>query len=181
MSQTELQGQITSQDDSNEDGESFHIEASEAPLGINAAVPPPPATFADGLQLHVNPRSKSGYTRVESLADGRFRVSVDNAAQIGLLETCMMMPHEHAVDMHDVQGVHDERAMFLPAQGLDAEHTEQPLGIYATALEAATVYARYARMRVPQVALATALATAVALRCAAVCSTAWPNNTISPI
>ena len=182
MSQTELQGQITSQDDSNEDGESFHIEASEAPLGINAAVrPPPPATFADGLQLHVNPRSKSGYTRVESLPDGRFRVSVDNAAQIGLLETCMMMPHDHAVDMHDVQGVHDERAMFLPAQGLDAEHTEQPLGIYATALEAATVYARYARMRVPQVALATALATAVALRCAAVCSTAWPNNTISPI
>ena len=86
MSQTELQGQITSQDDSNEDGESFHIEASEAPLGINAAVPPPPATFADGLQLHVNPRSKSGYTRVESLSDGRFRVSVDSAAQIGLLE-----------------------------------------------------------------------------------------------
>ena len=74
MSQTELQGQITSQDDSNEDGESFHIEASEAPLGFNAAVPPPPATFADGLQLHVNPRSKSGYTRVESLPDGRFRV-----------------------------------------------------------------------------------------------------------
>ena len=87
MSQTELQGQITSQDDSNEDGESFHIEASEAPLGINAALPPPPpATFADGLHLHLNPRSKSGYTRVESLPDGRFRVSVDNAAQIGLLE-----------------------------------------------------------------------------------------------
>ena len=101
MSQTELQGQITSQDDSNEDGESFHIEASEAPLGINAAVPPPPATFADGLQLHLNPRSKSGYTRVEALPDGRFRVSVDNAAQIGLLETCMMMPHDDAVDMHD--------------------------------------------------------------------------------
>lgn len=74
MSQTELQGQITSQDDSNEEG-----EASEAPLEINAAVrPPPPATFADGLQLHVNPRSKSGYTRVEALPDGRFRVSVDN-------------------------------------------------------------------------------------------------------
>ena len=59
----------------------------------------------------------------------------------------MMMPHDDAVDMHDVQGVHDERAMFLPAQGLDAEHTEQPLGIYATALEAATVYARYVRTR----------------------------------
>ena len=142
--------------------------------------PPPPATFADGLQLHVNPRSKSGYTRVESLSDGRFRVSVDNAAQIGLLEACMMMPRDDAVDMH-VQGVPDERVMFLPAQGLDVEHTEQPLGIYATALEAATVYARHARMRVPQVALATALATAVALRCATVCSTAWPNNTISPI
>ena len=87
MSQAELQGQITSQGDSNEDGESFHIEASEAPLGINAAVPPPPpATFADGLHLHLNPRSKSGYTRVESLSDGRFRVSVDSAAQIGQLE-----------------------------------------------------------------------------------------------
>lgn len=71
--------------------------------------------------------------------------------------------------------------MFLHAQALDAEHTEQPLGIYSTALEAAMVYARYARMRMPQVALATALATAVALRCAAVCSAAWPNNTISPI
>ena len=83
----------------------------------------------------------------------------------------MMMPHDDAVDMHDVQGMRDECAMFLHAQGLDAEHTEQPLGIYSTVLEAATVYARYARMRVPQVALATALATAVALRCAAVCST----------
>ena len=79
--------------------------------------------------------------------------------------------------MHDVQGMHDECAMFLHAQALDAEHTEQPLGIYSTALEAAMVYARYARMRMPQVALATA----VALRCAAVCSAAWPNNTISPI
>ena len=72
--------------------------------------------------------------------------------------------------MHDVQGMHDECAMFLQAQALDAEHTEQPLGIYSTALEAAMVYARYARMRMPQVALATALATAVwrcgVLRCA---------------
>ena len=93
-----------------------------------------------------------------------------------------MMPHDDAVDMHDVQGVHDERAMFLPAQGLDAEHTEQPLGIYATALEAATVYARYARMRVPQVALrGDGPGDGRGLRCAAVRSTAWPNNTISPI
>tara|TARA_B100000795_G_scaffold80714_1_gene58009 strand:+ start:1654 stop:2220 length:567 start_codon:yes stop_codon:yes gene_type:complete len=48
----------------------------------------------------------------------------------------------------------------LHAQGLDAEHSEVPLGIYSTALEAATVYARHARMRVPQVAVAVAV-----LRC----------------
>lgn len=132
------------QDVSNEDEECFHIEASEAPLkiGINAAAPPPPCrvTAADGLHLHLNSRAKSGYTRVESLPDGRFRVAVDNAAQIACLRTACMRAFMNA--------------WFLHAQGLDAEHSEVPLGIYSTALEAATVYARHARMRVPQVALA---------------------------
>ena len=134
------------QDVSNEDEECFHIEASEAPLkiGINAAAPPASRiTAADGLHLHLNSRAKSGYTRVESLPDGRFRVAVDNAAQIACLRTaCIEYMHMHM------------NVWFSHAQGLDAEHSEVPLGIYSTALEAATVYARHARMRVPQVALA---------------------------
>ena len=135
------------QDVSNEDEECFHIEASEAPLkiGINAAAPPPSSrvTAADGLHLHLNSRAKSGYTRVESLPDGRFRVAVDNAAQIACLRTaCIEYMHMNM------------NVWVLHAQGLDAEHSEVPLGIYSTALEAATVYARHARMRVPQVALA---------------------------
>jgi len=52
----------------------------------------------------------------------------------------------------------------LLAQGLDAEHSEVPLGIFSTALEAAMVYARHAQMRVPQVALAMTGRSAV-LRC----------------
>ena len=89
------------QDVSNEDEECFHIEASEAPLkiGINAAAPPPASrvTAADGLHLHLNSRAKSGYTRVESLPDGRFRVAVDNAAQIACLRTACMST---CTDMH---------------------------------------------------------------------------------
>ena len=80
----------------NEDGESFHVEASEAPMkiGINAAAPTPSAriTAADGLHLHLNPRAKSGYTRVESLPDGRFRVAVDKAAQIACMRNYIDAP-----------------------------------------------------------------------------------------
>ena len=157
------------QDVSNEDEECFHIEASEAPLkiGINAAAPPASrVTAADGLHLHLNSRAKSGYTRVESLPDGRFRVAVDNAAQIACLRTaCIEYMHMNM------------NVWVLHAQGLDAEHSEVPLGIYSTALEAATVYARHARMRVPQVALAiTGRGRCGAAVCS--CKGSQPNDTM---
>ncbi len=86
MNQSVLEGQMSRswspppQDVSNEDEESTHTEASEDRNFVitAAAAPPPRATAADGLHLHLNSRAKSGYTRVESLPDGRFRVAVDN-------------------------------------------------------------------------------------------------------
>lgn len=44
----------------------------------------PCIAVAEGLHLHLNPRAKSGYTRVESLISGRFRVAVASATSNNL-------------------------------------------------------------------------------------------------
>ena len=54
-----------------EEEEFSHTTASEAPL----------TTELEGFKLQLNPRVKSGYTRVESLPDGRFRTAVAKAAR----------------------------------------------------------------------------------------------------